>query len=89
MKEIWFKRKRYGWGWTPANLRGWIITLLYVALTLTSALVAPVSILTFIVLVAVFTAGFMAICFKYGETPRWQWGASSDSSKSSEQQKRK
>lgn len=22
-QRIWFKRKKYGWGWTPANAAGW------------------------------------------------------------------
>lgn len=79
MKEIWFKRKKYGWGWTPANLRGWIVTLLYVALVFTTSLVAPISILAFFVLLIVFTAVFIGICYKYGETPRWQWGGDSSS----------
>ncbi len=25
--EIWFKRKTYGWGWTPANAKGWAALL--------------------------------------------------------------
>jgi hypothetical protein len=23
----WFKPKTYGWGWTPANLKGWLTTI--------------------------------------------------------------
>ncbi len=23
----WFKRKTYGWGWTPVSWQGWLVTL--------------------------------------------------------------
>ena len=36
-KEIWFKRKTYGWGWTPATWQGWVITGLYLILAITFA----------------------------------------------------
>lgn len=25
--RLWFKAKRYGWGWTPITWQGWLITL--------------------------------------------------------------
>jgi hypothetical protein len=24
---LWFKARRYGWGWTPASAEGWIVTI--------------------------------------------------------------
>ncbi len=30
MEKPWFKRKRYGWGWTPATWQGWLIIAFYV-----------------------------------------------------------
>ena len=24
----WFRRKRFGWGWTPISWEGWVVTLL-------------------------------------------------------------
>jgi hypothetical protein len=26
-KDAWFRPKRYGLGWTPANWKGWVVTL--------------------------------------------------------------
>jgi hypothetical protein len=26
----WFRRKRFGYGWTPANWQGWVVTLAFV-----------------------------------------------------------
>ena len=38
-KGYWFKRKLYGWGWTPAKWQGWCLTLLYSVLVLSLVLV--------------------------------------------------
>ena len=37
----WFKRKLYGWGWTPARWQGWAITLLYMATIIYIAFTEP------------------------------------------------
>lgn len=29
-KKLWFKRKTYGWGWTPVAWQGWLVIVLYV-----------------------------------------------------------
>ncbi len=34
----WFKRKLYGWGWTPAKWQGWVVVLAFVIFLLGSAL---------------------------------------------------
>ena len=26
----WFRRKTFGWGWTPAGWEGWLATLLFI-----------------------------------------------------------
>ena len=26
-RPLWFKARRYGWGWTPASAEGWIVTI--------------------------------------------------------------
>lgn len=33
-KQLWFKRKTYGWGWVPVTWQGWLLTFGYVALLL-------------------------------------------------------
>ena len=25
MTRLWFRAKRYGWGWTPASVEGWLV----------------------------------------------------------------
>ncbi len=79
-KEIWFKRKEYGWGWTPCTWQGWVATVLYIGLVLAFGLTIdknspPNEIVFTFVLPAVFlTVGFIRFCIAYGESPRWQWG---------------
>ncbi len=29
-KKLWFKAKRYGWGWTPVTWQGWLVIAVYV-----------------------------------------------------------
>jgi hypothetical protein len=76
----WFKRKLYGWGWTPCTWQGWVMVLGYIAIVLTIALTADDTIptedafLTIIGPVIALTAILIAICYKKGEKPKWQWG---------------
>lgn len=85
-KKLWFKRKLYGWGWTPATWQGWLATLLYVALIFTLMLNReeaipgnPDSGSNFLVLglpLIVSTILFVLLAYKKGEKPKWQWGES-------------
>lgn len=79
-KHLWFKRKWYGWGWTPVTWQGWSISLLYVILIMAFALtiddMSPPReiVLTFILPVTLLTITFIRIAYKTGEKPKWQWG---------------
>ena len=39
MSELWFRAKRFGWGWAPFTWQGWAITFGFVALILAGAAV--------------------------------------------------
>ncbi len=80
MHKLWFKRKLYGWGWTPATWEGWVITVFYILSviffiadmdTASSAVEVAVNLG---IPVVVLTVIFLLIAFKTGERPRWQWG---------------
>lgn len=79
-KGYWFKRKLYGWGWTPARWQGWVVILVYVGLVFLFALTidesSPVDevVFTFILPMVLLTITLIRICYKKGEKPRWQWG---------------
>ena len=77
----WFKRKLYGWGWTPATWQGWLITLVFIGVVVYDtvsfdSLINPTNnvINSFLLEIAALIAVFIAICWKKGEEPRWQWG---------------
>lgn len=80
----WFKRKLYGWGWTPAKWQGWLVILVYIALIVTLVSTREEYIpgnpdsgsnfLTFALPIIVSTIVLITICYKKGEKPRWQWG---------------
>lgn len=72
-KGYWFKRKLYGWGWTPVKWQGWFsifvyILLLFIFISINDnpkIMLLPVIFLTILLIF---------ICYKKGEKPRWQWG---------------
>jgi hypothetical protein len=76
----WFKRKLYGWGWTPVKWQGWAVIIVYVlVLALLASTLdegAPFREVAFMFLLplAILTAAFIRICYKKGEKPKWSWG---------------
>lgn len=84
----WFKRKLYGWGWTPVKWQGWFTVIAYIVLILMIANSIEPSVpgdpnsgsnfLTFALPLILLTALLIFICYKKGETPRWQWGQDKD-----------
>lgn len=79
-KHLWFKRKIYGWGWTPVTWQGWLITGLYVGLVIAFSLTIDEDssnrekIFTFGLPVLFLTVTFIRIAYLKGEKPKWQWG---------------
>lgn len=79
-KHLWFKRKIYGWGWTPVTWQGWLATVLYVALLVAFALTiddnSPTRevMFTFVLPAVLLTVAFIRLAYAKGEKPKWQWG---------------
>ncbi len=72
----WFKRKLYGWGWTPVTWQGWLVVVIGIAILFAGVYVgdtddAPgAALLGFLLMMTlIFTFGYWK-----GEKPRWQWG---------------
>jgi len=86
-KSYWFKRKLYGWGWTPATWQGWLAILGYVAGVLLFAFTLdeqspPQEVMfTFLLPIFLLTVALIRLFYKKGEPPRWQWGFPKDSNK--------
>jgi hypothetical protein len=77
-QKLWFKRKSYGWGWTPASIEGWMAILLYaIAVSVYPVLKANGDDFSFFIFTAItlfFTGVLIVICVRKGEKPRWSWG---------------
>jgi hypothetical protein len=71
----WFKRKLYGYGWTPAKPAGWVVSLGYVLVVvgIIGKNEAGFSQDNLVVIVLA-TVVFFIILWKTGESPKWQWG---------------
>ena len=80
-KEIWFKRRRFGWGWVPCTWQGWAVIAAYIAADVAFALTidntsTPREVaFTFMLPVTLLTISLIRFCYAYGEEPRWQWGS--------------
>ncbi len=87
-RKLWFRAKRFGWGWYPVSWQGWVVTvsyaLLYMLLGILFGAFAPSvtreggsvleGSLLFLSLILLATASLLAICYRYGEKPKWRWG---------------
>ena len=74
MEKLWFKRKRFGFGWTPATKEGWIVTITAILLIISSGTILnknPFLSVTYILLII---TALIATCYQKGEKPAWQWG---------------
>lgn len=76
----WFKRKLYGWGWTPVKWQGWLVIFLFVAAIFGLALSAKPNYtgaeiaFKFITPLIILVSLLLVVCYKKGEKPGWQWG---------------
>ena len=80
MNKLWFKRKTYGFGWTPCSWQGWIVIVVYVVLLVLSfRLIDGVqdsssdTLINFAPRFILLTLVLIFICYKKGEKPKWQW----------------
>lgn len=73
-KKIWFKRKLYGWGWTPCTWQGWVVTFAWVLFFSFTVSRLDHENLKNILLIILSLVLFILICYKKGEKPKWQWG---------------
>lgn len=77
----WFKRKIYGWGWTPATWQGWVAILVFLVLMFlnffridSASHSGSDTLINFIPQTAILVLLLIVVCWKKGEKPKWQWG---------------
>ncbi len=83
-KNYWFKRRRYGYGWTPVTWQGWVTIVVFILTILSTAFIfdsMPYSnellwifLNTFITLVVL----LVVISILKGPMPKWRWGKMPD-----------
>ena len=84
-KKLWFKAKRFGWGWYPVTWEGVLVTLAYVvglifiashAVVITETVTGTTKtfLWNYIPAVVGLSAIMIWICYKTGEKPKWRWG---------------
>jgi hypothetical protein len=80
-KKLWFKAKRYGYGWYPVTWQGWGVLLMYIFALLSDATFAnhylhSVSdfLMGFFPRFFILTVFLIIICDAKGEPARWRWG---------------
>lgn len=82
--KYWFKRRRYGYGWTPVNKQGFILVIGYILIIIVSSFLlelVPEMYITlvlslYLILVTILTSLLIIITRKHGPKPRWRWGKS-------------
>ncbi len=84
MAKLWFKARRFGWGWTPVSVEGWIVSAVFALLMLAGAVVfierllaggdPRVAALLFLLWTLLLVAALSAIAWAKGEKPGWRWG---------------
>ena len=87
-ERYWFKRKLYGWGWTPATWQGWFVILVFIVIMVWNVFSIHRSshstndfLMNFIPETIVLVLLLIYICWRKGEKPRWQWGFPKDAQK--------
>lgn len=73
-KKLWFKRKLYGFGWTPSSWEGWVVILAWVLLFFSFTRNMDHEWLKNIIFIILSVGVLIFVCYKKGEKPRWQWG---------------
>ena len=74
MKKLWFKRKLYGWGWTPVSWEGWLVLFVWVVLFTFVMVKMDHEWLKNLIVIFIMTGILIYICYQKGEKPKWQWG---------------
>jgi hypothetical protein len=80
----WFRTKKYGWGWTPATIEGWLVLAAFMAGVVLNVVVliyrtqhgVPMdhALVAFYLCLAALVAALIVVCWRTGEPPRWRWG---------------
>lgn len=78
MKKLWFKSKKYGWGWQPVTWQGWLAIFAYITFVIMTFVridanshSASDTLISFLPRVFLATALLIILCLVTGEKPHW------------------
>jgi len=83
-QSYWFKRKKYGYGWTPTGRQGWLIVLLFLVAVLSSAVILlkdtpkntfSIELFIFLAFTSITIVIAAIISLVKGPKPKWRWGS--------------
>ncbi len=78
--RYWFKRRRFGWGWTPVTWQGWATLIVWFILIVLAAFQLPTNpsssqYTTFLAAVLAIVILLFVIIGLKSPRPHWRWGA--------------
>lgn len=90
-KRYWFKRKLYGWGWTPVTWQGWVVIIAFIFILIwnyrriaATAASENEAMLQFLPQAILLILLLILISRLTGESPKWQWGFPKEENSQSE-----
>lgn len=81
----WFKRRRYGWGFTPVTWQGWLSLLVMILIAIGTSFILPYKqqnpsandLTVFFIIIIIDIIGFFILALKTSPAPKWRWGKKS------------
>lgn len=78
----WFKRRRYGWGYTPVTWQGWLVIITFVLGLISAARKLPddpsdaseSQLIKFFVTLGIAIILLITVSLITGPKPHWRWG---------------
>ena len=82
-KKLWFRAKRYGYGWVPSTWQGWAVLAMYIFAVFSDAVFSDNHshsgsdfLMSFFPRMFILTVFLLIIADSKGEEARWRWGKS-------------
>ena len=80
-KKLWFKRKTYGYGWTPVTWQGWAFIAIWIIVFYFTIVSMDHEWFKNLIIIAILIGILVFVSYKKGEKPRWQWGEKENTEK--------
>lgn len=85
-KKYWFKRKRYGWGWTPVTMQAWVAVISYLVFVVGCTIVfsnidelnSGTGLSLLFLVITSSTLSLLWFAYSHGPMPKWRWGKKPD-----------